>query len=146
MRRTLALRALSGSRGSLLPRLLSNASRLCSSTVTKAESASTSTTESASASASEHAVTNAANANVTSRTWDEHRLTKDQMQFRDLASVSLQFDFYHLFVQSRECWTTQWDAFEFSNTRPWVLCNLVPSQGTLFDSSITLQPVEMKIT
>ncbi|KAG0592142.1 hypothetical protein KC19_1G228700 [Ceratodon purpureus] len=59
----------------------------CCSAVTKAsEGSSTSVQESPSASASEHAGGNAAEMNVRSRTWDEHRLTADQLQFRSLAS------------------------------------------------------------
>lgn len=91
-----ALRALwASTRGSLVPKLLPRAPshRFCSAVATKLEPASTakpasvSESESASASASEHAVANAANANLKSRTWDEHRLTADQLQYRDLASV-----------------------------------------------------------
>jgi hypothetical protein len=49
---------------------------------------SSSESPSASASASTHTAINAAAANSKSRTWDEHRLSSDQLQFRDLASVS----------------------------------------------------------
>jgi hypothetical protein len=94
-----ALRALwASTRGSLAPKLLPRAPshRFCSAVATKLEAASTakpvsaSESESASASASEHAVANVANVanvNLRSRTWDEHRLTADQLQYRDLASV-----------------------------------------------------------
>jgi hypothetical protein len=47
---------------------------------------SSSESPSASASASTHTAINAAAANSKSRTWDEHRLSSDQLQFRDLAS------------------------------------------------------------
>ncbi|CAK9869929.1 unnamed protein product [Sphagnum jensenii] len=47
---------------------------------------SSSESPSASASASTHTTINAAAANSKSRTWDEHRLSSDQLQFRDLAS------------------------------------------------------------
>lgn len=92
-----ALRALwASTRGSLAPKLLPRAPshRFCSAVATKLEAASTakpvsaseSESASASASASEHAVANVANVNLRSRTWDEHRLTADQLQYRDLAS------------------------------------------------------------
>jgi alkylation response protein AidB-like acyl-CoA dehydrogenase len=42
--------------------------------------------QSPSASASEHAVANVVEGNLKSRTWDDHRLTADQLQFRSLAS------------------------------------------------------------
>lgn len=68
--------------------------RFYSSAATKASepasSPSSSAQESPSASASEHAGGNVAEANVRSRTWDEHRLTADQLQFRSLASVGNQ--------------------------------------------------------
>lgn len=91
-----ALRALwASNRGSLLPKLLPRVPLqcFCSAVATKSEPASTakptsaSESESASASASDHAAANVASVNLRSRTWDEHRLTADQLQYRDLAAV-----------------------------------------------------------
>lgn len=81
-------RAILGSRRGWVPKLQPRLSRFYSSTVTKtSETSSSLVEESPSASASEHVVTNAAEANLKSRTWDEHRLTADQLLFRSLASV-----------------------------------------------------------
>ena len=83
-------RAFLGSRSRWASRTQPSLSRFCSSAVTEstdASSSSSSAQESPSASAAEHAVANATEANVRSRTWDEHRLTADQLQFRSLASV-----------------------------------------------------------
>lgn len=73
--------------------------RFCSSGVIKgvSDTSSPSVHESPSASASEHAVANASEAILKSRTWNEHQLTADQLQFRSLASVRDHFFFLNTF-------------------------------------------------
>lgn len=81
-------RALLGSRRNWVVRSQASLTRFCSSGVIKgvSDTSSPSVHESPSASASEHAVANASEAILKSRTWNEHQLTADQLQFRSLAS------------------------------------------------------------
>jgi hypothetical protein len=135
-----ALRALwASTRGSLAPKLLPRAPshRFCSAVATKLEAASTakpvsaseSESASASASASEHAVANVANVNLRSRTWDEHRLTADQLQYRDLASVRASLSLY---ISQYHRWINQVQLSPQKTNRPYNLARLPNPEACMY--------------